>query len=138
MSNPRPQIAGSVRGLAGALAGALAASALLLALSGCEDINWPFHRAHRAAAPVRADNAGGDNAAECADVLAQIKDNEEMRRVAPSTSVNPDIVSAADGKAEKRIDDLRQRYDALNCPAQAPSRPVRQPPLQPAPGAFSR
>jgi len=76
--------------------------------------------------------------AECADIRVQLKDAQEARREAPTTSTNPDIVSAAQGKADKRIEDLRQRYDALDCPEEATQTPAKEPPLQPAPGAVNR
>jgi hypothetical protein len=126
-----------------------AARALLLAwlvsgASGCEDINWPFHHPQAAEPPPSADggagNDGNDGNAECADLLSQIRQNREARREAVTTSTNPDIVSAAQGKADKRIDDLQQRYDELDCPAEdaETNRPGRQAPLQPAPGAVNR
>src|ERR1039458_187355 len=62
----------------------------------------------------------------------------ETRREAPTTSTDSDIVDAAQGKADKRIDDLRQRYDALDCPADSAARRNRLPPLQPAPGGGNR
>jgi hypothetical protein len=114
------------------------AGVLLLVLGGCEDFNWPYHRASAPVAVTPADNGGSDKAAECANITAQIKDNEETRREAPTTSTDSDIVDAAQGKADKRIDDLRQRYDALDCPADSAARPNRLPPLQPAPGGGNR
>jgi hypothetical protein len=111
----------------------------LLALSGCEDFNWPYHRAGEPIADKPGDTAAGDNATECANIQADIKNSEETRREAPATSTNPDIVDAAQGKADKRIDDLRQRYDALDCPSDSGSGgPNRLPPLQPAPGGGNR
>jgi hypothetical protein len=107
---------------------------LLLGVSGCEDLNWPFHRARESSSSTAGDNGGGDIAAECADLRGQIKDNEEMRREAPTTTTDTDIVNAAQGKADKRIDDLRQRYDELDCPADSSGGSNRLPPLQPAPG----
>ena len=115
-------------------------SCLLLGvgLAGCEDLNWPFHRAQSSSTSSPGDDSGSGNASECADIRAQIKDNEESRREAPTTSTNQDIVNASAGKADKRIDDLQTRYDALDCPSDESPRPNRLPPLQPAPGAVSR
>lgn len=128
------------RGAPFALAAALAV--LLLGLGGCEDLNWPFHRARaRASDAAPADAGSGGASAECTDLLAQIRASQEMRREAPTTSTNPDIVDATQGKADKRIEDLQQRYEELDCPAAdaaATNRPGRQPPLQPAPGGGSR
>ena len=111
----------------------------LLALAGCEDFNWPYHRASEPIADKPGDTGAGDNATECANIQAEIKNSEETRREAPTTSTDPDIVDAAQGKADKRIDDLRQRYDSMDCPnASASSGPNRLPPLQPAPGGGNR
>ena len=107
--------------------------AALLGTSGCGDFNWPFHRAHASAA-----TSAEGNSDECADIRGQIRDAQEARREAPTTTTNPDIVNAAQGKADKRIEDLRRRYDDLDCPGDASMRPGRQPPLQPAPGGGSR
>ncbi len=118
---------------------ALANCALLaLGVTGCEDINWPFHRPESRATSSPSDDTGSGNASECADIRAQIKDNQESRREAPTTSTNQDIVDASAGKADKRIDDLQTRYDALDCPSDTTPGPGRLPPLQPAPGAISR
>jgi hypothetical protein len=116
--------------LAGAACGT---GSLLLAVAGCDDINWPYHHSTAPVTVTAGESGADDNAAECASIAAQIKDSEETRREAPTTSTDSDIVDAAQGKADKRIDDLRQRYDAMDCPADN-SRPTRQPPLQPAPG----
>ncbi len=112
---------------------------------GAKNINWPFHRQHVATPPASAEgngNGSADSNAECADLLAQIRQNRETRREAVATSTNPDIVDAAQGKADKRIDDLQQRYAELDCPAAdaeaETNRPGRQAPLQPAPGAGNR
>ena len=107
---------------------------LLLGVAGCEDLNWPFHRARESSTGTAGDSGGNDIAAECADLRGQIKDSEEMRREAPTTSTDTDIVNAAQGKADKRIDDLRQRYDEMDCPTDSSEGPSRLPPLQPAPG----
>jgi hypothetical protein len=108
---------------------------LLQAVSGCSDLNWPFHRATSSAAAAPADS-GSDT--ECDDIRAQIRDAQEARREAPTTTTNSDIMNAAQAKADKRIDDLRQRSDALDCPDEPDVSLGRQPPLQPAPGGGSR
>ena len=106
---------------------------LLLGAAGCENINWPFHHPRPDAGPAAS---GSDSASECAGLLSDIRRAREMRREAPTTSTNPDIVSAAQGKADKQIDDLQRHYDELDCPEAdaAANGPGRQPPLQPAPG----
>jgi len=100
-------------------------------------MSW-LHHSRPASESSGAADESGDNSAECADIRAQIRDSEEKKREAPVTSINPDIVSAAEGKAELRIEELRQRYDALDCPGDAAPSPGRVPPLQPAPGAINR
>ena len=117
-------------------AAATLGAVLLLSSSGCSDLNWPFHRAGASDASTSTDSE--DSAAECADIQAQIRANEESLREAPATSVNPDIVDAAQARAQKHIDDLRERYASLDCPGDASPRPARVPPLQPAPGAINR
>lgn len=113
---------------------------IVVGFSGCEDINWPFHHSHPAQPPAAAETGATDSNTECADLLAQIRQNREARREAVATSTEPDIVSAAQGKADKRIDDLQQRYEELDCPAEdaEANRPGRQAPMQPAPGAVNR
>ncbi len=118
---------------------AIATCTLLAAsIAGCEDLNWPFHRPTSTSTSSPGEDSGGGNASECADIRAQIKDNQESRREAPTISTNQDIVDASAGKADKRIDDLQTRYDALDCPSDNTPRTNRLPPLQPAPGAISR
>jgi len=109
-----------------------------LVLAGCEDLNWPFHRAQSTSTSAPGDDNSNGNASECADIRAQIKDNQESRREAPTTSTNQDIVNASEGKADKRIDDLQTRYDSLDCPSDESPTRSRLPPLQPAPGAGNR
>lgn len=115
---------------------------LLVAASACENLNWPFHHGRSTPESGPGDSTaetGNDSASECVDLQSEIRHAQETRREAPATSTNPDIVSASQGKADKRIEDLRQRYDELDCPAEdAAARPGRQPPLQPAPGGISR
>jgi hypothetical protein len=122
------------------VAGIALPSALLLALGACENLNWPFHHAHSDSSASGTAAEGGTDPDECADILTQIRQNREARREAITTSTNPDIVSAAQGKADKRIDDLQRRYEELDCPAANADadRPGREPPLQPAPGAINR
>jgi hypothetical protein len=118
---------------------AIATCAVLGAgMAGCEDLNWPFHRPESKSTSSPGEASGSGNDSECADIRAQIKDNQESRREAPTTSTNQDIVDASEGKADKRIDDLQTRYDALDCPSDVPPGLGRLPPLQPAPGAVNR
>jgi len=115
----------------------------LLALAGCSDLNWPFHHPGAPVTSTAGEHDGGDSvAAQCADIRAQIRDSAETRREAPATTTDPNIVDAAQGKADKRIDDLHQRADAMDCPSDAPtdspSQSNRMPPVQPAPGGGNR
>jgi hypothetical protein len=77
------------------------------------------------------------NAAECEQLRAQIRSNQQAVREAPTTSTSPMIVAAAEGRADKHIDDARQRLDELNCPSDDASATKLRPlaPLPPAPGA---
>jgi hypothetical protein len=112
---------------------------LLLAV-GCSDLNWPFHHPGAPVSAAPGEHAGDNgDADECASIRAQIRENEESRREAPTTTTDSDIVNAAQGKADKRIDDLRQRADAMDCAGDSASgRSIRQPPLQPAPGGGNK
>lgn len=116
----------------------LGACLLLAGLSGCEGINWPFHHHDEPPPPQVGNDLDAD--AACQNLLAQIRQSQQDRRVAAATSTDPDIVSAAQGKADQRIEELRRHYDELDCPASdvnATTRPHREPPLQPAPGVSS-
>jgi hypothetical protein len=49
--------------------------------------------------------------------------------------VSASIVESSEARAEKHIDDLRARYDDLDCPDDsATDVPSRLAPIQPAPG----
>lgn len=115
----------------------LAAATLLTAgviLAGC---SIPLQHTPRSAVAVAADGSGSpaDTQAECASLSSEIKTNENEVRQAPTTSINEDIVAAAQGHAEKHLDELRTQYDALGCPAaQLPPSHGPFAPLPPAPG----
>lgn len=114
------------------------AAAVALIIAGCSD-GPPVLRGSRSnnVSAIRAGGEGSDS--ECADLRAQIRANMEDRREAPTTSTSPVIVQAAQGKADQRIDDLQQRLDELDCPAEVRNDPGTRPPppLQPAPGGPS-
>jgi hypothetical protein len=112
---------------------ALWSCGLLLALAGCADVSWPFHREIAPVTPA-PDATPSDVASQCSNIQADIRTNEEARREAPTTTTYSDIVDAAQAKADKRIEDLQQRADTLDCPSDASAAPGRTPPLQPAPG----
>ncbi len=110
----------------------LALIPLLLGASGCSDVSWPWTR-HRDTAALASPAPGGDNDAQCAQLRADIKNNEERRRNATTQSTSPEIVAATEAKAGANIDALRARYDALDCPGEADPR-YRRAPVTPAPG----
>jgi hypothetical protein len=80
-------------------------------------------------------------AAQCQRLRDQVHADRESVREAPTTSTSPEIVAAAQGQADKRIDDLQERMDTLGCndqqSADAP-RDTPLPPMQPAPNAPNR
>jgi hypothetical protein len=84
-------------------------------------------------APLRRD----PSAAECAQLRAEIRSNQQAVREAPTTSTSPQIVAAAEAKADKRIDDKRAQLDELDCPAEDDGSVKVRPlaPMPPAPGA---
>jgi hypothetical protein len=107
----------------------------LLALVACD--NFPVLRS-RADAQISAPSADGASTAEqCAHLRDQIRANQESSREAPAMSTSPQIVDAAQGKADQRIQELRDRMDSMNCaeqPRSDPNKP-RISPLPPAPNA---
>ena len=82
-------------------------------------------------------DASNPNAAQCEQLRAQLRSNQEAVREAPTTSTSPQIVGAAEAKADKRTDDTRARLEELDCPPESDTgvnlRPLA--PLPPAPGA---
>jgi hypothetical protein len=114
----------------------------LVALVSCSSGSIPVLRSRAGDAPtaVATSAGGGDsNAAECERLRAQIRSNQQAVREAPTTSTSPMIVAAAEGKADQRIDDARQRLDELDCPSEDQSAGKLPPlaPMPPAPGAPS-
>jgi hypothetical protein len=109
----------------------------MLSLSACDDISWPFHRDSAPEPPVSSSggDAAADKAAQCANIRAQIRSNEESQREAPATSVSASIVESSQARSQKHIDDLHAQYDELDCPDESASdTPARLAPIQPAPG----
>jgi len=129
--------------LSGALQALLWSAALLLLAEGCSYISMPVLRSRASDSPsiVAAPASGADpTAAECAQLRAEIRSNQQAVREAPTTSTSPQIVAAAEAKADKRIDDTRARLDELDCPAEDDGTGVKVRPLAPmppAPGAVS-
>jgi hypothetical protein len=88
-----------------------------------------------------ADNPDDPAGAQCQQVRDQIHADRESLREAPTTSTSPEIVAAAQGQADKRIDDLQERLDSMDCSNEQGSDSPgdsRLPPLQPAPNAPNR
>jgi hypothetical protein len=87
-----------------------------------------------------ASNPDDPAAAQCQQVRDQIHSNQESLREAPTTSISPEIVSAAQGHADQRIEDLRNQLDSLGCndnqTGESPE--PRLPPMQAAPNAPNR
>ena len=110
---------------------------LLLTLVGCSEGSVPVLRGSAPSAIVAPADGGDPVAAECEQLRAQIRANQEAVREAPTTSTSPEIVAAAEAKADKRIDDTRARLDELDCPRDTgnSNKPPRLAPLPPAPGA---
>ncbi len=117
-------------------------SAMLLPLIGCSEGSIPVLRGSegKSAPAVEAPADGSDpTAAECEQLRSQIRANQQALREAPTISTSPEIVAAAEAKADKRIDDTRSRLDELDCPSDSDSsvKLRRLAPMPPAPGAGS-
>jgi len=110
----------------------LSASAVL---AGC---TIPLQRSASDSSAAGSTGGAGtstDTQGQCASLRDEIKTNQNKLRQAPTTSINEDIVAAAQGHAAKRIDDLQAQYDALGCSAtQLPPSHGRFAPLPAAPG----
>ena len=106
-------------------------------LAGC---TIPLQRTASSGGAGGAGGAGStdssaDTQGQCASLRDEIKTNQNKLRQAPTTSINKDIVAAAQGHAAKRLDDLQAEYDALGCSAtQLPPSHGRFAPLPAAPG----
>src|SRR5580700_1553885 len=117
---------------------ALASAGALLLLASCSD--GPLVLRSRADASISAPTNSNDPvAAQCQQLRDQIRANQESQREAVTISTNPQIVAAAEGKADQRIDQLRNRMDSLDCADQekqdASSPSSRIAPMPPAPNA---
>jgi hypothetical protein len=115
---------------------------LTLMLMGCSEGSIPVLRGSEGNSPpaTAAPADGADStAAECEQLRAQVRSNQQAVREAPTISTSPEIVAAAEAKADKRIDDTRSRLDELDCPSDTDSSVKDRPlaPMPPAPGAGS-
>jgi hypothetical protein len=111
---------------------------LLVLLASCSD-GPPVLRS-RADADISAPTNSNDPvAAQCQQLRDQVRGNQESQREAVTISTNPQIVAAAEGKADQRIDQLHNRMDSLGCADQAQqdssSTATRIAPMPPAPNA---
>jgi hypothetical protein len=125
----------------------LASGLLLSLLFACSSGSMPVLRERAAAGPDLVAPADGSDpvAAQCEQLSAQIRSNLQARRQAPTISTSPQIVAAAQAKADQRIDEVRTSMEALDCPDQSGQRTPASPsdrseqdrplaPLPPAPG----
>jgi hypothetical protein len=121
----------------GRLLRALFGAVVLLTLVDCSEGSIPVLRGSAPSAIQPPAGVSDPVAAECEQLRAQIRANQQAVREAPTTSTSPEIVAAAQAKADKRIDDTRSRLDELDCPGDSvdSSKPSRLAPLPPAPGA---
>jgi hypothetical protein len=106
-------------------------------------MSLPVLRSRAADAPPPIASATPDGtdttAAQCAQLRSEIRGNQQAIREAPTISTSPEIVAAAEAKADKRIDDTRTQLDALDCPPEPDNGgKMRQlAPMPAAPGAVS-
>jgi hypothetical protein len=118
------------------LAGAALLTAALL-LASCADA--PVLRSRVDANIAAPTNSNDPVAAQCQQLRDQIRANQEQQREAVTLSTNPQIVAAAQAKADQHVDQLRDRMDELDCADQQLDTPKTAPPritpLPPAPNA---
>ena len=87
---------------------------LLLLIASCSD-GPPVLRSQVAASIAPRSDGDDSVAAQCQQLRDQIRANRESEREAPSFSTSPQIVAAAEGKADQRIDEVQSRMDTLDC-----------------------
>jgi hypothetical protein len=113
------------------------ASALLALAASCSG-DLPVLRSQADSRITASADSADPAAAQCQTLRDQIRSNQESEREAPTISTSPQIVAAAQGKADQRIDELQSRLDTLDCANEGSpdsrSRP-RIAPLPPAPNA---
>ena len=122
---------------------AMLSAGVLLALTGCSYLSVPVLRSRATDAPPPiasvTPNGTDQTAAECAQLRSEVRANQQAVREAPTISTSPEIVAAAEAKADKRIDDTRTQLDELDCPPEPDTGDKLRPlaPMPPAPGAAS-
>jgi hypothetical protein len=110
--------------------------AALLLLSSCSQL--PVLRSQADAHITAPTDSSDPAAAQCQALRDQIRSNQESLREAPTISTSPQIVAAAQGRADQRIEELRARLDSLDCASDSDANTARKPrlaPLPPAPNA---
>lgn len=80
-------------------------------------------------------NSSDPAAAQCQQLRDQIRADQESVREAPTISTSPQIVAAAEGRADQRIQDLREQLDSLDCADEGHAVHSSVPPLPAAPNA---
>jgi hypothetical protein len=116
-----------------------AAWAACLLLASCSEL--PVLRSQADAHITAPADSADPAAAQCQALRDQIRANQEAEREAPTISTSPQIVDAAEGKADQRIDALQVRLDTLDCTndsADSTDKTTRIAPLPPAPNAPNR
>jgi hypothetical protein len=108
-------------------------SLLCLSLACCSDM--PVLRSQADRHITASPNSSDPVAAQCQQLRAQIRANQESAREAPTISTSPQIVAAAEGKADQRIQELRDRMESLDCADEGHSSHSSVPPLPAAPNA---
>jgi hypothetical protein len=124
--------------LGGTMLAAALGAALQLTLSACSSMSMPVLRSRATDAPssIAAPANGADpTAAQCEQLRSEIRSNHQAVREAPTTSTSPQIVAAAQAKADKRIDDTRERMEELGCATESDSAGAKLRPLAPMPAA---
>lgn len=122
------------------LTSAIVAIPVLLCLLAACSGGVPILRSQADSRITVPTDSGGDSTAQCQALRDQIRANQESEREAPMISTSPQIVEAAEGKADLRIEELRARLDNLNCPDDTASTSAtgstrRSVPFPPAPNA---
>jgi hypothetical protein len=105
----------------------------LLLLASCS--NLPVLRSQADAHITPAADSSDPAAAQCQALRDQIRSNQESEREAPTISTSPQIVEAAQGHADQRIDELQARMQSLDCSDNSADSTgkLRLAPLPPAP-----
>ncbi|HEY7929262.1 MAG TPA: hypothetical protein VID71_04580 [Steroidobacteraceae bacterium] len=75
---------------------------------------------------------------QCSDLRSQIREQQLDEQRAPNTSISEPIVQAKEAHADRRIQDLQDRYDSLDCPSVVgPRAHTPLVPVSPAPNGLN-